>query len=480
MSLDDLQYIALIDMGSNSIRLVVYDGLHASPNVLYNESILAELGRDLQTTGKLNADGVQMAYKNLGRFLAVAKSMQANIHCIATAAIREASDGKEFVKSVKEKFNLDVNIISGEQEAILGSLGLYSGFASPCGVGGDLGGGSLELYGLDGCDATSPVSTPLGYLRLANGFKAPKEAVNFINEQLDKHSWLQEEKYKEFYAIGGSWRAIAKYIMYKRGYEIPIIHHYKVSVKKILPILDEIIACKKSDLGKKLFMLPKRRAKTLPYAAAVLKEVLQRVRAKKLIFSTFGVREGFIHEKLSAEDQCSDPLFVRAKVLEHNLSRFGGGENIFRWSEPLMFSERERYQRIHKAGCYLTDIGWIEHRDYRAAHVWNKVLTQRYGGWVDHKDRVLLASSLYIRYGGKINDNLLVPFVRKLSDEDIAFVKKLGYLLKYAAHLAGGITEPLKETHWHLNEDGSFSLIISEEAEKYIGDNMDKVLAKIT
>ncbi len=470
--------IAIIDIGSNSIRMMVYDGLFRSPAILFNERVLAELGKTLSTLGKLNPKNLELAFFNLQRFHAVAENMKAQYFVIATAALREAIDGPAFTQRLKEEIGLDVRIISGEEEAYLGYLGIISSFRNVHGVIGDLGGGSLELSVVEQQGFKQGQSFPLGGLRLASSRLDAKALKKEIHKYLQGKDWLKNTANgQNFYPIGGAWRSIAKYYMEKTHYPLFLIHGLKVPTKQLLPYLNALIEMDKRQLDK-LDMISKRRRPVMGTAALVMKEVLKFTQAKYVCFSSFGVRDGLLFEHLSKEVQAKDPLLERCRYWEKQFSRFNNGQAIFNWSYNFIKDKSPDEQRLYKAACYLNDFGWFEHRDYRAELSFRRLLTQRFGGGMDHKERAILASILYVSYGENLNDALLKDVVKLLSLKEKNLALTFGYAIGLARRLGGGPAEPLSQSQLCLTEK-HIKLEYHKSLEPFMGLHIDKLLQNL-
>jgi exopolyphosphatase/guanosine-5'-triphosphate,3'-diphosphate pyrophosphatase len=234
--------IGIIDIGSNSIRLVVYDAHKRSPVPIYNEKVMCALGKGLATSGVLNPSGVKMGKIALRRFIALGRNMQISaLHVMATAAVRDATDGKNFANWVEETYGVKVDIISGEEEARLGAFAICSAIYRPNGITADLGGGSLELVRVDGGKPSHHTSLPLGSLRMIDEGKGDRNKLEkIINKRFAEIGWLNTPKTPNIYPIGGSFRALAKMHMTAHNYPLEILHEYTVDAKKFLFFLREI------------------------------------------------------------------------------------------------------------------------------------------------------------------------------------------------------------------------------------------------
>ncbi|MGR3491100.1 MAG: Ppx/GppA phosphatase family protein, partial [Shimia sp.] len=145
-SVRNLKRVGVIDVGSNSIRLVIFDGAARSPAYFFNEKVMAGLGVGLGETGHLNPEGRKRGLDALARFAAVARAAEvSHISTVATAAVREASDGPAFVKEVEEQTGLKLWVIDGREEARLSAQGVLLGWPGSYGLICDIGGSSMEL-----------------------------------------------------------------------------------------------------------------------------------------------------------------------------------------------------------------------------------------------------------------------------------------------------------------------------------------------
>ncbi|NBO18322.1 MAG: hypothetical protein EBV03_03680, partial [Proteobacteria bacterium] len=234
--------IGIIDIGSNSIRLVIYDQLKRCPVPIYNEKVMCALGKGLAATGVLNPEGVEMARGALRRFLALGRNMEiTSLYIMATAAIRDAKDGPAFAAYLEKTYDINVDIIPGVKEAKLGAYGVCASMYKPSGITGDLGGGSLELVKLDDGHIDDHASILLGSLRMIDESKGDLSKLRkLIEKRFDELDWLQSQKAAAFYAIGGSFRALAKMHMAQIDYPLHILHEYEVDAKEFLGFVQGI------------------------------------------------------------------------------------------------------------------------------------------------------------------------------------------------------------------------------------------------
>lgn len=437
--------IGMVDIGSNSVRLVVYDQLKRAPAALYNEKVLCQLGRGLAITGKLNPDGVEMARAAIARFLAMAQAMEVTeLDIVATAAVRDASDGKDFVAELEKRHHIHIDIISGKKEARLGAFGIFSSIHEPQGISGDLGGGSMELAQLSRQILTEQVTLPIGSLRLIDQTGGGREEMRaLIAAELDKTEWLQGAKPENFYAIGGSFRAVARMHMLARGYPLEILHQYTVEAEELRRYVRELAALSEAELAALPGAAAKRVA-AIPPAALILEGILATARPKQVVFSASGIREGYLHEKLSPYLRSEDVLLASC----YEFAMKGGrgtayAHELFEWMQPLFPGEPEAFRRLRFAACLLHDIARYIHPDHRAEWAMQRILQSVFVG-LSHGERVQLALALYHRYQPKLK--VAHPAFALIGAKEQGWARLLGAAMNLAYQLSGGIAGNLPET----------------------------------
>ena len=307
--------VAVIDIGSNSIRQVVYEGLARSTSVLFNEKVLAGLGRGMVSTGRLDDEAVARALRAIERFVAIGKQMKVGkTHIIATAAARDAKNGLDFIRQVEDISGTTVEVLTGAMEAKYSALGIKNGFHNPNGIVGDMGGGSLELVGVNGKVAEG-ITLPLGGIRLAEASDDDLDkAIEIANFELSKAqvAWPGDEK--TFYAIGGTWRSLGKLHIAHTKYALASVHDYEVSADDMMAFCEQIISEGLKEI-KGINAVSKNRRELLPMGAIVMRATLKQLGAKKIVFSSLGVREGVLYALLSEKEKQKDALLSAAKDL---------------------------------------------------------------------------------------------------------------------------------------------------------------------
>lgn len=473
--------IGVVDIGSNSIRLVVFDRLSRAPVPLFNERVLCGLARGLDQTGRLNVEGVELALTNIVRFARLARAMSVGrFDLLATAAVREAANGPEFVAEVERRSGAKVTVLSGASEARLSALGVIAGTPGANGFMGDLGGGSLELVDLRAADLRDSVTLPLGPLRLAevsNGDRAL--ALAEIDRHLDAVAWLNGSPDACFYPVGGAWRSLARLHMEQSRYPLHIIHGYSLPSRTARDMARVISRLGPHSLAR-VRGVSRRRLETLPYAALVLSRILERVRPATVTFSAFGLREGHVYDLLGPEEQARDPLIAAASELAASEARFGDlGEEMFSWTTPLCPDETPEEVRLRRAAGHLADIAWREHPDYRAVQALHRILRLPLLA-IDHAQRGFLAYTAFVRYGGKPGATDAETAIQLMSARQAWRAEVLGKALRLAVTVSGGTREVLRSASLSLEGD-SLVLTLPGNGSVVSGDALErrlKALAK--
>lgn len=465
--------IGIIDIGSNSIRLVIYDQLKRSPVAIYNEKAMCELGKGLASSGVLYPKGVEMAKETLKRLLAMGRNMEITaLYVMATAAIRDARDGPEFARWLEKTYDIAVDVISGDKEAKLGAYGICSAIHKPRGLTGDLGGGSMELVWVeDGQHLSQRVSLPLGSLRMIDESRGDRGKLKkLIDKRFEELAWLDEHKGANFYAVGGSFRALAKMHLNKTGYPLRILHEYTVDAREFAGFAHDIAAMPDEKLEKFPGAATKR-IPALPGAAMVLERIIDIARPKQIIFSTSGIREGYLYEKLSPYIRQQDGLIASCTEFATKAGRTTAYANeLFTWMYPLVLHETEEQRRLRFAFCLLSDIALHIHPEYRAEWAFQRILCSALTG-LSHRERVTLALALYHRYQSRLKESL--PALALIKDKDHAWAKLAGSVTNLAYALSGGIAGNLHKTILSA-KDGVVELQLSDSMEEVMGDIVQK------
>ncbi len=469
---------AVIDIGSNSVRLVVYESMGRSPTQIVNEKAMCGLGRQLETTGRLDPDGVASGLATLRRFKCLLDSMAVTeIAPVATAAVRDAEDGAQFLETVRREVGLDIRVISGEEEATLSALGVLAAEPSTDGLIGDMGGASLELVEIENGEIGPHLTLPVAPLRLAElGGRAAQ--VKRIDGCLESVPWLDRIKGRTFVAVGGAWRALARAHMAQSNYPLHVIHHYTVSRGEMQDFATVVAKQGKASI-ERVAGISRRRVDTLPAAALVMERICKLAKPKTVAFTAFGLREGVLYERLDPAVQRTDPLIAAAAEVALRIGRFGHAECLEAWTAPLFFAlgEPPSERRLRAAACLLSDIGWTEHPDYRAFHAYQRVLRMPFGG-IDHASRAGLALAIHGRYGGGTEAEGTEIARALVSSNQLKWAYLLGLVLRLGHTVTAGSVELLEHTRLAL-ESHAIVLELGPAAENLAGEVVQRRLDPI-
>jgi exopolyphosphatase/guanosine-5'-triphosphate,3'-diphosphate pyrophosphatase len=443
--------VAVIDIGSNSVRLVVYEGLTRSPTPIFNEKVLAGLGREVHSTGLLAADAVETALAALRRFRILCDRIGVGeLWVIATAACREAKNGKAFVAAAGRICKARIEVISGKREAELSALGVVSGFHRPDGIVGDLGGGSLELTDVHWHKVHPGVTLPLGGLSLQDvSSKSLKKAEKLVRKALAGAKLLKRGAHRPFYAIGGTWRALARLHMWQKGYPLHVMHGYVIPAKEAYEFSGLVHRVNAETLSQ-IEVVTDARRPLLAYGALVLEHLIDIAQPKEIVVSALGVREGLLYAMLDADERRKDPLLAAAQELNVLRSRAPAhGDELIAWTDRFMAStgldETAEERRLRHAACLLGDIGWRAHPDYRGEQSLNIIANAAFVS-IDHPARTFLALAVFFRHVGLVDEELS-PRLRELATTRVLDrARVLGAALRVAYIVSASTTGILPKT----------------------------------
>jgi exopolyphosphatase/guanosine-5'-triphosphate,3'-diphosphate pyrophosphatase len=440
----------IIDIGSNSVRLVVYDQLGRAPLPRFNEKSLCRLGEGLAQTGMITADGFRRTVEAVRRFRAIAEAMGVTrLDATATEAIRRASNGKQLVEAILAEAGVNVRILTGAEEARFATLGVISGFFRPIGLVGDMGGGSLEVAeALDDRVGEHWISLPLGALPvealMQDGGDAKRRIDALLAENLPPI--LAQPT---FFAVGGGWRAFAKAQMQAVKAPVQVVHGYRLAVGEARAFAKTILRLPPAKLAE-LTAVPRRRARTLPAAALVLDRVLKHLAPEHVVFSALGLREGWLYSQLAEEERYLDPLIEGAQLVGIPWARVPGfAHALVPWTANLFPNETHANTRLRVALCALSDLAWRDHADVRAEESFRRVLQFPFIG-IEHAERAFLALAIHARYAGRLDAPWLYPAVGLLPSAVRRRAEILGRAILLAYRLSGGMPAVLASSRLRI------------------------------
>jgi len=430
----------IVDLGSNSVRLVIFEGRGRNPQAIFNEKAVLGLGRGLQQSGRLNEQAIEAALTVLGRYHVLARAMRADpLEVLATAAVRDASNGREFIAALRSRMpGVPITVLSGEREAMYSAAGVLLGFPGADGILGDLGGGSLELVELAGGAAREATSLPLGAIRLAEraGGELPR-ARALAEQELARVPWLGAGAGRDLYLVGGAWRALARIHIAQTGYPLAIVHHY-VLAREEARDLAGVVAAASPRVLERMPGAPRKRLADLPFAALVLRRLLRATGASRVVFSANGLREGWYAGLLPEAVRQADPLRSAAREMGEIWGRDPElPPALLDWLEPLFTEAGPAARMLREAACWLSDIGAHDHPEYRAEQSFLRVLRQ-HGVGLDHHARAFLALVVATRYEAEANAPFVAPTRVLLDAASIRRAEALGAALGLAYTLCGG------------------------------------------
>jgi exopolyphosphatase / guanosine-5'-triphosphate,3'-diphosphate pyrophosphatase len=471
--------VAVIDIGSNSVRLVVYEGLTRSLTPIFNEKVLAGLGREVLSTGLLADDAVDKALAALTRFRALCEGMRVgDVWAIATAACRDARNGPAFIVRAAKACGVPIDVLSGRREAELSAFGIISGFHKPDGIVGDLGGGSLELTDVRGHRLKSGTTLPLGGLALQDlSAKSLAKAEKIVRDALGHVALLKNGRGRDFYAVGGTWRSLTRMHMWQIGYPLHVMHGYAITAAEALEF-SRLVRRADPETLSKIETVAAARRPLLAYSALVMEHVVRIARPLRVVVSTLGVREGLLFSALSDAEKKRDPLIAAAQELNILRSRSPRhGEELADWTDKFMatsgLDETGDEKRLRRAACLLADIGWRAHPDYRGEQSLNIISHAAFVG-IDHPGRAFIALTVFFRHVGLagLADDELSPHVRELTTTRmIDRARILGATMRVAYLVSGAMPGVLSNTPLVV-ERGKLKLKLSGKHRSLAGERL--------
>jgi len=466
------QRTAIIDIGSNSIRLVVYQGPARVPAILFNEKVMAGLGKELATTGAIAEDSLVTAQAALQRFYRLCQEMNVDvIESFATSAVRDASNGNELLK-IASKIGIETTVLQGKEEAHLAGLGVISAIPKADGIVGDLGGGSLELARVQGGKVRETHSFPLGVLRVKElRAKGKDKLKRHVRKMLRKLGWDKDAQGLPFYLVGGSWRSLARVDMHTTGYPLPVIHHYEMEPHRARRLVSKLAHLNKSKL-KEVPGLSTSRIPTLDDAAWLLAFMVRYLDSSEMIVSAYGVREGMLFHRVNEREAARDPLLLATEDSGAAQARFPANSKLLgKWIADIFSDDPKEWHRIRQAACNLGDVAWRANPNFRAER---GLVMGLHGNWVGitGPEREMLGQALFTSFGG--GSNTVFPGGGKLAGEEatkraIAW----GLAMRLAQRLSGGTRKPLERSSL-CRIDGKLELRLPGSIAKLYGDSVQK------
>ncbi len=463
-----LERVGVVDVGSNSVRLVIFDGAARSPAYFFNEKILCGLGEGLARSGRLNPTGRQRALVAIRRFVMLGEAMKSGpLYGVATAAVREAGDGADFCAEVLRETGLGLTVASGEEEARLSAQGVLLGWPGADGLMCDIGGSSMEMAGIRKGAVGRCMSSPLGPQRLE-----PLAGTGDLDGEIKRRvARLHREignDYKTLFLVGGSWRAIARLNMERRNYPLKVLHEYTMTPQEAVETADWIaeqdVAALRRTSGSS-----QERMQLVPIAAQVLKELISQFGPKTIATSSYGIREGLLYEQMPKSLRKRDPLIEACIHMERSAARNPGfGKVLYEFLTPLFKGVGRERKRLIRAACLLHDVTWRAHPDYRADVCFDHATRANLGG-LDHNGRVFLGTALLHRYKNTNAHTAFDDVIALLDEADQRDAAVLGKAMRFGAMVSGS-TAPIHGQLKHHRKSAVLELVLENPARALFGE----------
>lgn len=464
-----LSRVGVVDIGSNSVRLVVFDGAARSPAYFYNEKIMCALGAGMSETGHLNPEGRARALAALDRFQHLARGMNLPpLTAVATAAVRDADDGPDFREQVMRETGLRIWVIDGEEEARLSAQGVLLGWPGSYGLVCDIGGSSMELAEISDGRVGKRVSSELGPLKLRgiSGGRSGRKA--HIKDVMAKLSDTMGPQRDRLFLVGGSWRAIARIDMQRRGYPLRVLHEYRMTASDVRATIRHIETSDLEKLRQECGVSAARMA-LVPLAIDVLARLVRTFKPKDIAVSSYGIREGLLYEQMPQRLRDRDPLIEACKFAEAKDARLPGfGKTLYNFVMPLFKSAPDSEKRLIKAACLLHDVSWRAHPDYRAEICFDNATRANLGG-MKHSERVFVGMALLHRYRNKRQGTRFDALYELLDEKQQTRAEVLGKAMRFGAMLWMQKDAQMGTLKWYPKKK-QLDLILSPDARPLYGE----------
>jgi len=461
--------VAIIDIGSNSVRLVVYSGATRIPSVIFNEKVLAGLGRE---PGRIGAEAEARALAALDRFRILVRQMKVvRTRVVATAAVREASNGAGFLARVR-RLGFDPQILSGEEEGKRAGQGVLSAIPDADGIVGDLGGGSLELVEVSGGKVGRRASLPLGVFRLDAVIEGGGSFSKSIAKAVADAGFEGVAGERPLYLVGGSWRTLARLDMEVFDHPLPITHQHVMPAGRPRELREILARVSKADV-RDIPSISVSRVPTLPNANRLLEALVRALEPSHLVVSSFGIREGLLYDELPPGERALDPLIEAAREAGAGLGRFVQHGDLLDGWIARAFDDPPQMARLRLAACLLADIAWAAHPDFRPERGIDMAL---HGNWVaiDAPGRVMLAQALFCNFGG--GRELPYPAIAALcSEEQLKRAAAWGFAMRLGQRLSGGVAAGLRTSRL-VRDGGALRLEIDPGNAALLGETVERRL----
>ncbi|MCB2048264.1 MAG: Ppx/GppA family phosphatase [Novosphingobium sp.] len=463
---------AIIDIGSNTVRLVIYNGPPRAPVILLNEKVTARLGRELAETGRLPDKAMQLALDALRRYATLIDlAAVTDVQTVATAAVRDAANGAEFLREI-EKVGLKPRLLSGEEEARTSATGVLAAFPGAEGIAGDLGGGSLELTRIGNDQCHEGISLPLGSLRIAElrekGDQAFAETVRAMLKQAD---WTHGRG-SNFYIVGGSWRALAIYAMTQKSSPLDDPHDFELSARDAAKLCTTLAS---DGPTIEVPRISSNRYASLSDAAALLGALVAALKPKRVVFSSWGLREGLLHLSLPEAERERHPMtasvgaFAKRYDVNPQLA-----EKLVEWIGDAIPETAAVTRELKLAAAMLSLASMRIEPNVRAREALDWALGKRWIG-MDARSRAMAAVVMFGNMGSSDMTQDLREFA---SPDDLEWAGRWGLALRLGRKLTNGSLIALEQSAL-VRTDGYLGLALDDLTEPLCNASALKNLARL-
>lgn len=453
--------VAIIDIGSSSVRLVVFSEPNFSTNIIFNEKVTLELGSEMFKK-VIEDNKVKSLLKVLRRFFQICKKIKKdNLHIFASAALRIANNSNLICERIKTEFDYDIRILTAEEEGIYSAMGVLFSHKKVNGVVGDFGGGSFEITHVDKNKIKFLESFNIGHVVLKKvGDFNDDNVKKFIQSSLKK---IENVDFANFYAVGGSFRALAKLHMFVKKENLKTIQDYEVCAKEFVNDLKTEIFNYPNINYKLISKVTKSRMFSIPYVFYVFENLIKKFNIKKLFFTNTGIREGCLYSLINNKQV--DPFLVQVKKVANGAIKKKDVSKLFDWIEPLNYYLKIE-KRVLLSSCWFTNIADSIHPEHRRVFALERVLYYPFYH-LKRSDKYLLSLILYFRYSNNLKDKIADSVSTKVPYQEVLKAKIIGQLLRIAHHITGRLNySNLKSLKLKLNS--SNNVIFPKSKKNYL------------
>jgi exopolyphosphatase/guanosine-5'-triphosphate,3'-diphosphate pyrophosphatase len=407
---------AIIDIGYNAVRAVVYERDKLGAPEIFNDKFKNDI------INLLNLDNLEVkhqAYLSLQYLVHIFNRLSVtDIKCVATAVLRGHPRAEEFRRIVKRKFNINIEIISGDREAYLMAAGLISGINNAFGIVADLGGGSLELAQIKDKKVGELKSLPLGTSLIA---KNNLNDINIISEMIKREFGALH--YPNLYLIGGALRLIGRSYMEFIHYPLKNLHNLEINRNEF-----ELYIEKLADFNKYEF-------KIHPNALLVAKSMINVFSPEKIVISNYGLKEGVRFDCLSKEEQEKDIIYERIKTLVNFDETSCNINNYIKVIEPILIKPDTTTISIIALVIMLAQYNKNIDKTLRSSFIVEFILASDIP--FSHRQRLMLSIALALTYTSR-SDTYINRLAKKMINKyDYCNSHIIGNFIKIAREVDG-------------------------------------------